>query len=85
MIWTIIGAFAATLTMLSFVPQIIRSIRIKSVKDLSLVTLFQLSAGVFLWVIYGIHRKDPIIILANSITLITLFILVFLYFKFGRK
>ncbi|MFA4854534.1 MAG: SemiSWEET transporter [Candidatus Omnitrophota bacterium] len=84
MFWTIIGAAAATLTMFSFIPQIFRSLRTRSVKDVSPVTLFQLSAGVFLWMIYGISRKDPIIIVANFITLMTLSVLIFLYFKYGR-
>ena len=84
MIWTIIGALAATLTMFSFVPQIFRSVRTRSVKDVSPVTLFQLSAGVCLWMIYGIARRDPIIIIANVVTLNTLAVLIFLYFKYGR-
>jgi len=75
---------AATLTMFSFIPQIARSLRTKSVKDVSPVTLFQLSAGVFLWMVYGIARRDPIIIGANLITFISLSVLIFLYFKFGR-
>jgi len=70
--------------MFSFIPQIGRSLRTRSVKDVSPVTLFQLSTGVFLWMIYGIYRKDPIIILANAITLVSLSVLIFLYFKFGR-
>ena len=84
MLWTIIGAMAATLTMFSFVPQIFKSLKTKSVHDVSPVTLFQLSAGVCLWMIYGIARRDPIIIIANVVTLITLAVLIFLYFKFGR-
>jgi len=79
-----IGALAATLTMFSFIPQIARSLRTQSVKDVSPVTLFQLSAGVFLWMVYGFFRQDPIIIFANAITLISLLVLIFLYFKFGR-
>jgi len=85
MIWTIIGALAAILTTFSFIPQIARSLRIKSVKDVSPVTLFQLSLGVLLWLIYGIHRQDPIIILANGFTLISLSVLIFLYFRYGRS
>ncbi|MDD5465413.1 MAG: SemiSWEET transporter [Candidatus Omnitrophica bacterium] len=83
MFWTLIGAIAATLTTFSFIPQIARSIRMRSVKDVSPVMLFQLSAGVLLWIIYGISRKDPIIILANAVTLVSLSILIFLYFKYG--
>jgi MtN3 and saliva related transmembrane protein len=83
MLWTIIGAIAATLTMFSFVPQIIRALRTKSVHDVSPVTLFQLSAGVCLWLVYGIARRDPIIIIANAVTILTLSILIYLFFKFG--
>ncbi|MBU1146786.1 MAG: hypothetical protein KKD11_00330 [Candidatus Omnitrophica bacterium] len=85
MLWTIIGATAATLTMLSFIPQIARSLRTRSVKDVSPVTLFQLSVGVFLWMIYGIARRDPIIVGANLVTFISLGILIFLYFKYKKK
>jgi len=84
MLWTLIGATAATLTMFSFIPQIARCLRTKSVKDVSPVTLFQLSAGVSLWMIYGIARQDPIIIFANGVTLISLSVLIFLYFKYGE-
>ena len=85
MLWTLIGALAATLTMFSFIPQIARSLRTKSVNDVSPVTLFQLSTGVFLWMIYGIARKDPIIIGANLVTFISLAIIIFLYFKYKRS
>jgi MtN3 and saliva related transmembrane protein len=84
MLWTLIGGLAATLTMFSFIPQIARSLRTKSVKDVSPATLFQLSAGVFLWMIYGIARRDPIIIGANLITFISLGMLIFLYFKYKK-
>ena len=83
MLWTIIGACAATLTMFSFIPQLFRALRTKSVHDVSPITLFQLSAGVCLWLIYGIARRDPIIIIANATTIITLAILIYLFFKFG--
>jgi len=85
MLWSIIGSSAAILTMFSFIPQIIKVIKTKSAKDVSLVTLFQLSLGVSLWIVYGIYLKDIIIITANSVTLITLIILLVLYFNYGRK
>ncbi len=81
MIWTIIGSSAAVLTMFSFVPQIIKALKTKSVQDVSITTLFQLSIGVALWIIYGIHLKDFIIIAANLVTLLTLINLIYLYFK----
>lgn len=85
MIWTIVGLTAATLTMFAFIPQIIKIIKTKSVKDVSLITVLQLMLGVSLWIIYGIHLKDPIIILANSVTFSTLVVLLYLYVNYTSK
>lgn len=85
MFWLIVGAAAATLTMFSFVPQIIKALKTGSVKDVSLVTLLQLALGVSLWIAYGIYLKDKIIIMANTVTLATLVVLLFLYFKKGKR
>lgn len=82
MFWTCVGALAAALTMFSFVPQIFKVLRTKSAGDVSIATLLQLSAGVALWIVYGIWRRDPIIILANIVTLATLVITLTLYFRY---
>jgi len=84
MLWTIIGVSAAILTMFAFIPQIIKIFKTKSASDVSPITLIQLSIGVSLWIIYGIHLKDAIIITANSITLMTLILLLSLYLNYGR-
>ena len=85
MLWTLIGLAAATLTMFAFIPQVIKVARQKSAKDVSLITLIQLSLGVSLWVLYGIHRKDFIIIAANSVTFATLIVLLCLYFRYAKQ
>jgi MtN3 and saliva related transmembrane protein len=85
MLWTLIGAIAATLTMFSFVPQIVKSFKTKSVKDLSEITLLQLFLGAMLWAIYGIYLKNIVIITANLVTLVTVIILLAMYIKYGRS
>jgi len=82
MIWSMVGITAATLTMFSFIPQIGKIIKTKSASDISLITLIQLSCGVSLWILYGIHIKDAIIITANSLTLATLVTAISLFFKY---
>ncbi len=84
MFWIIIGLTAATLTMFAFIPQIIKILKTNSVEDVSVTTLLQLAIGVTLWILYGLHLEDAIIITANSITLVTLIVLLILYFKYGR-
>lgn len=79
MLWYIIGSVASLLTMFGFAPQVIKMIRTKSVGDLSLPMLVQFSAGVFLWIMYGIHLQDYIIIVSNIVTFIILIIAIVLY------
>jgi MtN3 and saliva related transmembrane protein len=85
MFWKIIGTSAATLTMFAFFPQVIKIFKTKSAKDVSLTTLLQLAVGVSLWILYGIYLKDTIIITANSVTLITVVMLLILYAKYARR
>jgi MtN3 and saliva related transmembrane protein len=84
MIWLAVGISAATLTTLSFIPQVVKILKTKSASDISLATLLQLSFGVFLWALYGIHIKDAIIITANSVMLVTLLAAICLYFKYNK-
>ncbi len=83
--WYIIGIIAALLTTFGFVPQIIKIYKTKSAKDVSIMTLFQFSTGTFLWTLYGIYISDPIIIVANIITFITVIITVILYYRYNKN
>lgn len=82
--WYIIGVVAALLTTFGFVPQILKMYRMKSVNDVSLVTLFQFSVGVALWTLYGIYRSDNIIIAANAVSFMTLVVAIALYFHYRK-
>ncbi|MDD5079021.1 MAG: SemiSWEET family transporter [Candidatus Omnitrophica bacterium] len=80
--WTTIGFIAAVLTMFGFVPQVLKMYKTRSVTDISFIALVQFSIGIFLWILYGIYLKNPIIIMANSVSLSTLIIALVLYFKY---
>jgi len=62
-----IGLMAATLTTLAFLPQVVRTWRRRSADDLSAGTFLLLFTGIVLWLLYGVLRRDPIIILANAV------------------
>jgi MtN3 and saliva related transmembrane protein len=85
MLWTIIGITAALFTMFGFVPQCIKMRKTKSVTDVSGLTLIQFSIGITLWLLYGIHLKDYIIIGANAISLGTLLLALGLYLKMKQR
>ncbi len=82
--WYIIGTVAALLTTFGFVPQIIKMHRTKSSEDVSLATLYQFSAGVILWAVYGFYRKDVIIIAANIICFLTLVVAIIAYHYYRK-
>jgi MtN3 and saliva related transmembrane protein len=69
MLWTFIGITASVLTMFGFLPQVVKMWKTKSAKDVSGLTLAQFSIGVTLWMLYGIHLNDYIIIGANAVSL----------------
>jgi MtN3 and saliva related transmembrane protein len=77
-----IGYIAAFLTTFSGIPQIIRLVRLKESRDISLLTTMFLCLGVLLWLVYGIIIRDMPLIAANSISLClsgTMFFLVLKY------
>ena len=67
---TALGLTAATLTTCSFVPQLTKVWRTKSAEDLSYGMFGAFSAGILLWLVYGLVRDDLPIIVANGITLV---------------
>ena len=64
-----IGYLAAVLTTVSFIPQVIRTIRTRDTHAISLSMYITFSCGVVLWCAYGILLQAWPIILANGITL----------------
>ena len=64
-----LGLLAAGFTTVAFVPQLIRTWRIKKASDLSLAMMGLNSTGTFLWLIYGLWVRDLPLILADSAAL----------------
>ncbi|MCK9615885.1 MAG: SemiSWEET transporter [Candidatus Omnitrophica bacterium] len=79
----IIGIAAGILTTIAFLPQLIRAIKTKHTKDLSLVTFSLFGVGVFLWLIYGIMLSELPIILANAVTLVFVVLIAVMKIKHG--
>lgn len=79
----LIGYLAATLTTVAFLPQLVKTWRQRSAKDVSYAMLLIFSTGVFCWLIYGILIHSLPIIFANSITLILNLLILILKIKFG--
>ncbi len=63
----LIGYVAAILTASTMIPQIIRSIHTKSVKDVSIVMLLMYTMNTALWVTYGILISAKPVVLADGL------------------
>ncbi len=83
--WKIVGIIAAVCTTSGFIPQIIRGIRTKRLDDVSPVMCMLLIFGLSLWLSYGIHIEDMIIIVANAFGVLFSMIIITLRFKYMRQ
>ncbi len=65
----LIGAGAAVLTTLCWLPQTLRAIRHRDVASLSLVTFSAFGLGILLWLVYGLLIGSWPVIIANAVSL----------------
>lgn len=64
-----IGYVAATMSTVSFVPQVLHTIKTKDVSGISLGMYSIFTAAVMLWLFYGLLISAWPLIIANGITL----------------
>ena len=79
----IIGVAAGILTTIAYLPQVRKTLKTKSVKELSLTMYLVMFTGVMLWLTYGILIHSFSMILANIVTGILTATLI--YFKLRYK
>ena len=65
-----IGYAAAALTTGAFIPQVVKSWRSRSTGDLSGAMLVVFTAGIVLWLLYGLALGSLPVVLANGVTLV---------------
>ncbi len=65
-----IGIVAGICTGISLLPQLIKILREKKDQGLSIFYLIVLLAGLILWIVYGVLRKDTPIIATNALSLV---------------
>jgi MtN3 and saliva related transmembrane protein len=63
-----LGYGAAVLTTVAFLPQVLRSLRTRSVRDLSLAMLLTQGSGNALWCAYAVAVASVPLVLANVLT-----------------
>tara|TARA_Y100000589_G_scaffold324126_1_gene359770 strand:- start:78 stop:344 length:267 start_codon:yes stop_codon:yes gene_type:complete len=79
------GYFAALLTTLAFLPQLIKTFKTKKAEDVSLITLIMFITGVLSWIIYGFKISSIPILTANIITFILNLLILIFKLSFAKK
>lgn len=77
-----LGLVAGALTTIAFLPQVVKTWKSRSAKDLSLSMFSIFTLGVGLWLIYGILDNNVPVIAANLITLMLAATLLVFKFRF---
>ena len=73
---TVIGALAAIGTTVAWMPQVVKTWRTRSADDFSWSYLALFTGGVAGWTVYGILKKDQVVIWANVTTLILTIVII---------
>lgn len=81
----IIGITAGTLTAISMLPQVFKTLKTKKAENVSPVMLVVLICGVALWALYGILKNDIPIIITNGFSMLVNIFMLFLRWKYSRK
>jgi len=81
-ITTLLGLIAGTITTFSFVPQVLRTWKLKETKDLSLSMFLCLAVGILLWIAYGVIKMDFPVMLANGVSFILVIVVIFFKLKY---
>ena len=81
----LVGIAAGVLTAASMLPQLIKIIKEKKAKDVSLIMLLVLISGISLWIVYGFLRDDMPIIVTNGFSLLVNITTVILRLKYSKS
>ncbi|HEU5339765.1 SemiSWEET transporter [Edaphobacter sp.] len=81
----LVGYVAAACTTLSFLPQLLRVLKLRSARDISLGMFLVFSVGTALWFAYGLLAHSWPVTAANALTLALSLSILVLKLRFDRN
>jgi MtN3 and saliva related transmembrane protein len=78
----IVGYAACAVTALTFLPQVIKTWKEKSARNVSLMMFIIAATNEVLWIAYGVLKNDMVIIVTNVIMILMAFIMISLKLKY---
>jgi len=80
----VLGYTAGAVTSLTFLPQVVKTWKEKSVQNISLMMFVLAATCQVMWILYGVLKEDWVIILTNSVILTMSLTMIFFKFKYGK-
>lgn len=80
----ILGMTAGTISAITFLPQVIKTYRSRSAKDISVLMFTLATVSVILWLVYGIMINNGPVIYTNSCVLILSVIMLYFKLKYDK-
>ncbi|NDV19562.1 hypothetical protein GO013_09040 [Pseudodesulfovibrio sp. JC047] len=81
----IVGLIAGFCTTFSFLPQVIKTWRTRSVDDISLRMYLLLCFGIVLWLYYGLTMRSVALVLTNGVSFILTASILVMKLLFGKR
>ncbi|OSZ81026.1 hypothetical protein CAP36_07260 [Chitinophagaceae bacterium IBVUCB2] len=80
----ILGYAAGAITSLTFLPQVLKTWKEKSAKDVSLLMFIIAAINEVMWIVYGALLDNWVIILTNAIVLAMSLTMIFLKLRYNK-
>ncbi len=81
----VVGHVGSALSSITFMPQVYRVWKTKSVGDLSLTMLLIVFLSTIIWLVYGFAKELWPVIICNSIICMLSIVLIYFKFSFSKK
>lgn len=81
----LLGAVAGAITTLTFLPQVIKTIKDKSARDISLMMFIIAAVNEAMWIVYGALKNDWVILLTNAVILCLSLTMIYLKMAYAGK
>lgn len=81
-IFEFLGITGSLIICASIIPQVIKTYRTKSARDLSITYLSTLMIGIILLTVYSIHIRDLVFIFGNTLSMLSVSLLMILWKRY---
>lgn len=81
-VFEFLGITGSLIICASIIPQVIKTYRTKSARDLSITYLSTLMIGIILLTVYSIHIRDLVFIFGNTLSMLSVSLLIILWKRY---